>query len=203
MRQNSCAARTENPKLASDMTAHFGAATDGLTIGRGALRQLHESLLRDAADHAVNILQEAGFAAGAGVYQAFRTWLPGETGVAEPQDLEAARLNDVLSAFFQAIGWGSVRVAPLGAAALAIDSGDWAEAEPGTAETPMCFFSSGMFADFLGRLSGETVAVMEVECRSRHDPRCRFLSGAPDTLNVVYDQMTQGRSYVEALGGGT
>src|SRR6266704_1542903 len=150
MRQNSCAARTENPKLASDMTAHFGAATDGLTIGRGALRQLHESLLRDAADHAVNILQEAGFAAGAGVYQAFRTWLPGETGVAEPQDLEAARLNDVL-----------------------------------------------------GRLSGETVAVMEVECRSRHDPRCRFLSGAPDTLNVVYDQMTQGRSYVEALGGGT
>ena len=152
------------------MTAHFGAATDGLTIGRGALRQLHESLLRDAADHAVNILQEAGFAAGAGVYQAFRTWLPGETGVAEPQDLEAARLNDVLSAFFQAIGWGSVRVGPLGAAALAIDSSDWAEAEPGTAETPMCFFSSGMFADFLGRLSGETVAVMEVECRSRHDP---------------------------------
>jgi len=183
------------------MTAHPGSAADGLTIGRGALRQLHHSLLRDAADHAVDILQDAGFAAGEGVYQAFRAWLPRETGVAEPQELDAARLSDVLSAFFQAMGWGSVTVGPLGGAALAIDSSDWAEAEPGTAQWPMCFFSSGMFADFLGRLSGETVAVMEVECRSRQDPRCRFLSAAPDTLNVVYDQITQGRSYVEALGG--
>src|SRR3989475_9415881 len=200
MRRNSCAARTENPKLASDMTAHPGPATDGLTIGRGALRQLHQSLLRDAADHAVTILQDAGFAAGEGVYEAFRTWLPGQTGVAEPQELDAARLNDVLSEFFRTLGWGSVTVGPVGVAALAIDSSDWAEAEPGTAESPMCFFSSGMLAEFLGRLSGEPVAVMEVECRSRNDERCRFLSAAPETLNIVYEQMTQGRTYDEVLG---
>ena len=64
----------------------------------------------------------------------------------------------------------------------------------------MCFFSSGMLADFLGRLSGEPVAVMEVECRSRNDGRCRFLSASPDTLNAVYAQMTEGRNYAEVLG---
>src|SRR6266571_763790 len=138
-------------------------------------------------------------AAGAGVFQAFCVWLPAETGVARPDDLDAGRLNDVLSAFFQATGWGSVSVAPLGNAALVVDSSDWAEAAPGSAQEPMCFFSSGMLADFFGRLSGEPVAVMEVECRSRNDERCRFLSASPDTLNVVYEQMKEGRGYEQAL----
>jgi hypothetical protein len=90
---------------------------------------------------------------------------------------------------------------PLPGGALALDSSDWAEAEPGTAEAPMCFFSAGMLADFLGRLTGETVAVMEVECRSKGDPRCRFLSAMPETLQKVYDAMTQGQTYEEGLTG--
>src|SRR5947209_11069165 len=180
------------------MTATRSAAADGMTIGRGALRQLREGLLRHAPDHAIHILQEAGFAAGEGVYRAFQTWLPEQAGVARPEDLDAAQLNDVLSAFFQAAGWGAVTVAALGPA-LALASRDWAEAEPGTTETPMCFFTSGMLADFLGRLSGETVAVMEVECRSRNDARCRFLSASAETLQHVYDEMTQGKSCEEAL----
>ncbi len=65
----------------------------------------------------------------------------------------------------------------------------------------MCFFSAGMLADFLGRLSDETVSVMEVECRSRGDERCRFLSATPEVLGKVYNDMTAGRSYAEALGG--
>jgi len=178
------------------------AAPEALTVGRTALRQLHESLLRDAPDLTVPILQEVGFAAGAGVFQAFCAWLPAETGVARPDDLDAGRLNDVLSAFFQATGWGSVSVAPLGHAALVVDSSDWAESDPGSAQEPMCFFSSGMLADFFGRLSGEPVAVMEVECRSRNDERCRFLSASPDTLNAVYEEMTRGHNYEEVLGVG-
>src|SRR2546427_3735280 len=77
-RPNSCAAHAPNPKLASHMSAsaHPTAATDGLTIGRGALRQLHHSLLRDAADRAVAILQEAGFAAGEGLDQMLFGWVP-------------------------------------------------------------------------------------------------------------------------------
>ena len=184
------------------MTAPGSApvAADGLTIGRGALHRLHVTLLRDAPDAAVSILQETGFAAGEGVYHAFCAWLPTETGIARPDDLDAGRLNDVLSAFFRATGWGAVSVAPLGNAALVVDSSEWAEADPGSAETPMCFFSSGMLADFLGRLSDEPVAVMEVECRSKNDARCRFLSASPDTLNTVYEQMTLGQSYQQVLG---
>ena len=175
--------------------------TEALIIGRAALRQLHSSLLRDATDHAVNILQDAGFAAGAGVYQAFTAWLPEHAGVTRPEDLDAAQLGDVLAEFFQSSGWGALTMGPGGTAALALDSTTWAEAEPGTAQTPMCFFSSGMLADFLGRLSGEPVAVMEVECRSKNDARCRFLSASPATLNAVYEEMGKGRSYEEALGG--
>jgi len=177
----------------------IAAATEALTIGRAALRQLHDSLLRDAPDAAVSILQEVGFAAGGGVFQAFCGWLPAETGVARPADLDAGRLNDVLSTFFQTTGWGTVSVAPLGNAALVVDSSDWVEAAPGSAQEPMCFFSAGMLAEFFGRLSGEPVAVMEVECRARNDERCRFLSASPDTLNEVYEQMKEGRGYEEAL----
>src|SRR2546426_9158196 len=43
----------------------------------------------------------------------------------------------------------------------------------------------------LGRLSGETVAVMEVECRSRNDPRCRFLSAAPETRSEEHTSELQ------------
>jgi|SRR5689334_21012400 len=180
--------------------AQSGAATDGLTIGRGALLQLHRSLLRDAGEAAIPILQEVGFAAGEGIYQAFAAWLAAARGVARPTELDAGQLDGALSEFFQAIGWGAVRVAPLGTSALVVDSSDWAEAEPGSADTPMCFFSSGMLADFFGRLSGEPVAVMEVECRSKSDQRCRFLSAAPDTLNAVYEEMAKGNDYEAVLG---
>jgi hypothetical protein len=63
----------------------------------------------------------------------------------------------------------------------------------------MCFYSAGMLADFFGRLSGEGVAVMEVECRSRGDSRCRFLTAVPERLQRVYEGITEGRSYQEAL----
>jgi predicted hydrocarbon binding protein len=174
---------------------------DALAIGRAALRQLHQSLLTRAPDHTIAILQEAGYASGDGMYQAFCAWLPGATGIARPDDIDTAQFNSALSDFFAAQGWGTMTVQPIGGAALAVDSDDWAEADPGTAQTPMCFFSAGMLADFLGRISGEPVAAMEVECRSKGDARCRFLSASPETLQQVYEAMTQGKSYEEALSG--
>jgi len=158
----------------------------------GILRQLHASLATHAPDQAVAILQDAGYAAGEGLYHAF-------TAVNNPAHLDADLLGPTLSEFFTSGGWGAVSVTPVGTGALALDSVDWAEAEPGTSQAPMCFFSAGMLADFLGRLSEETVAVMEVECRSKGDARCRFLSATPDVLEKVYNEMTQGRSYEEAL----
>ncbi|HTR20133.1 MAG TPA: V4R domain-containing protein [Gemmatimonadales bacterium] len=172
-----------------------------LSVGRGGLRQLHQSLLQHTPDQAIAVLQEAGYASGQGIYESFCAWLPSHTGVGVPGDLDAAHFPGALSAFLQSSGWGSVTVRPLGGAALALDSADWAEAEPGTAGMPMCFFSSGMLADFLGRVSTEPVAVMEVECRSKGDAQCRFLSASQETLQQVYEAMTQGRTYEDALAG--
>lgn len=147
-----------------------------------------------APEQAIAILQEAGYAAGEGIYASF-------AAANNPADLDADRLAETLSEFFTHGGWGAVTMSPVGTGALALDSSDWAEAEPGSAQAPMCFFSAGMLADFLGRLSDEQVSVMEVECRSRGDARCRFLSATPDVLQRVYEAMTEGRSYEEALSG--
>jgi predicted hydrocarbon binding protein len=158
------------------------------------VRQLHTSLLSRAPDQAIAILQEAGYAAGEGLYRAF-------AAANNPSNLDADLFAETLSEFFTSDGWGALTMSPVGTEALALDSSDWVEAEPGTSQTPMCFFSAGMLADFLGRLSDEPVSVMEVECRSRGDARCRFLSATPDVLQRVYEAMTEGRSYEEALSG--
>jgi len=168
------------------------AVADGLIIGRGALRQLHASLTTRTPDDAIAILQEAGYAAGEGLYRSF-------AAVNDPKDLDAGLLAETLAEFFTSGGWGTVTMSPVGTGALALDSTDWVEAEPGTSETPMCFFSAGMLADFLGRLSDEPVSVMEVECRSSGGARCRFLSATPEVLQRVYEGMTEGRTYEEAL----
>ena len=180
------------------MTATLSAPAGELPVGRATLRQLHASLASRAPDQAVAVLQEAGYAAGEATYRAFAAWLPARAGVERPEDLDADLLGATLSEFFARAGWGTLSTQPVGAT-LALDSPDWAEAEPGTAETPMCFFSTGMLADFLGRLSAQPVAVMEVECRSRGDARCRFLSALPEVLERVYEAMTAGRGYEEAL----
>jgi predicted hydrocarbon binding protein len=157
------------------------------------VRQLHASLAAHAPEQLITILQEAGYAAGGPLFQAF-------VAANNPAELDADLLPETLSEFFRTGGWGTVTITPVGTGALAIDSTDWAEAEPGSSQTPMCFFSAGMLADFLGRVSEETIAVMEVECRSRGDGRCRFLSATPAVLDNVYNEMTAGRTYVEALG---
>jgi predicted hydrocarbon binding protein len=172
-----------------------------LAIGRGTLRQLHASLANHAPEQAVAVLQEAGYAAGEAIYRIFGTWLAERAGVDSPGNLDSDLLTEMLSDFFSSGGWGTVTMSPVGTGALAIDSSDWAEAEPGSAQMPMCFFSAGMLADFLGRISDDTVAVMEVECRSKGDGRCRFLSAPPAVLEKVYNDMTAGRTYAEALGG--
>ena len=160
-------------------------------------RSLHT--LREKAG--AQALQEAGYAAGEATYRAFAAWLPQAAGVTQPADLAAPRLADVLSQFFTALGWGAIRVTAAGEAAMAVDADNWAEANPDAQlQFPSCFFTSGMLADFLGRVADTSLAVMEVECRSRGDARCRWLVGAPETLTALYEQMTQGADYQTVLG---
>jgi hypothetical protein len=84
---------------------------------------------------------------------------------------------------------------------LAFDAEAWAEStsEP-TSLAPSCHLTCGLLADLLGRVAGHVVAVMEVECRSRGDARCRFLAGAPETLGALYERLAAGEPYRRALG---
>ncbi|HUR95051.1 MAG TPA: V4R domain-containing protein [Gemmatimonadales bacterium] len=173
----------------------------GLRLGRKVIHQLRAALERDTGLQAASYLQEAGFAGGEELYAEFAEWLLATRGVERPSDLDAAFLNEVLSEFFTELGWGQLTAQTLGEAVLALDSTEWAEAaDEGRGEFPSCHLTCGLLADFFGRLSDGLVAVMEVECRSRGDARCRFLAGAPETLSTLYDRMAQGTSYTDALG---
>lgn len=181
----------------NDSRAHPG----GLRIGRRVLHQLRSSLERDTGLQASSYLQEAGFAGGEELYAEFAEWLLGTRGVEQPGELDVAFLSEVLAEFFADQGWGALTATPLGQSVLALDAGDWAESVGGgSGEFPSCHVTCGLLADFFGRLSNGLVAVMEVECRSRGDGRCRFLAGAPETLSTLYDRMAQGAGYAEALG---
>ncbi len=156
--------------------------------------------LRDTAG--AQVLQEAGYAAGESVYRSFAAWLPAVAGVDDPGELAATRLAEVLARFFSKLGWGVVTVAQLSDAVVAVDSADWAEAQPGTGlQYPSCAFTSGLLADFMTRLGDAPLAVMEVECRSRGDGRCRWLVGAPESLTALYDHMAKGADSLAILGG--
>ena len=173
----------------------------GPRLGRRVLHQLRASLERDAGPQASTYLQEAGFAGGEELYAEFREWLVPNRGVQDPSQLDADFLSSTLSDFFADQGWGRLEASRLGDSVLALDSAEWAESvETGGTEFPSCHLTCGMLADFFGRLSDGLVAVMEVECRSRGDGRCRFLAGSPETLATLYDRMAQGTGYAEALG---
>ncbi len=156
--------------------------------------------LRDSAG--AQVLQEAGYAAGDDAYRAFAAWLPGVAGVDDPGELSVSRLPDILSRFVTALGWGAVTATQLTDAVVAVDSTDWAEAQPGAGlQYPSCSFTSGLLADFFTRLGDTPLGVMEVECRSRGDARCRWLVGAAESLTALYEHMAQGADYLTVLGG--
>ncbi len=175
----------------------------GIRLGRKVIHQLRASLERDTGAQAAAYLQEAGFAGGEELYGAFTEWLAQRRGVEHPAELDVQFLGEVLGEFFADQGWGRLNASPLGPAVLALDSDGWAEAlDEQQGEFPSCHLSCGLLADFFGRMSRELVAVMEVECRSRGEDRCRFLAGSPETLGILYDRMAQGSGYLEALGVG-
>jgi predicted hydrocarbon binding protein len=175
---------------------------DIVAVGSGALHALRRALARDLGDRAAVCLQEAGFAAGEQVYECFLAWLPEYTSLDDPAELDSSALGEVLSAFFEELGWGRLTVEKLGENAVAITSTDWAEADPeNEATSPSCHIASGLFADFMSRLSGTPVAVMEVECRTLQQPHCRFLVGAPETMDAVYEALAAGSDYEAVLSG--
>jgi hypothetical protein len=169
-------------------------------LGPETLHTLRGSLEKLLGGQAAQPLLEAGFSCGGDIYRAFGEWLEDKTGVADPADIDADALGELLSGFFVELGWGEISVTRLGSAAIAIDSPDWAESShSGGAQYPSCHLTTGLFSAFLEKLAESEVAVMEVECRTRGDNRCRFLAGAPETLQVAFEAMSTGAGYEEAL----
>ncbi len=179
---------------ASLLTSH-----DCLGLSRRALHQLRIILEQDGGIQSASVLQQAGFAAGESVYAAFNEWVQARYRLDSPRDLDVEYFGEALSGFFAEFGWGHLVPDQLSPAVVTLDSPDWAEASPEHRSAhPSCHFSCGMLADFLGRVSNAVVGVMEVECRTRGDEACRFLTGAPETLQLIYDRMSQGLPYLEA-----
>jgi len=173
---------------------------DTVGLGRSGLHALRQALQACLGDQAAERLQEAGHAAGRDVYQCFRRWLKATTGLDDPGAIAASALSGVLSDFFQALGWGPISMNRVGAVGIAMDTAEWAEADPqAQAPYPSCHLTAGLLAGFMGALAQQTVSVMEVECRSAQHLRCRFLLGKPEALEAVYQAMSEGRDYGSLL----
>ncbi|HSC58839.1 MAG TPA: V4R domain-containing protein [Gemmatimonadales bacterium] len=189
--------------MTDDTSRSMLAAHQCVSVGARTLHTLRASLERDLGGNAATYLQEAGFSGGGELYGAFTAWLAGSTGVSEPGALDRAHLPGILTAFFTTMGWGSLDVTQLGDALLSIESVDWAEAEPTAgAMYPTCHVTSGLLSSFMGHLGGGMTAVLEVECRSRGDARCRFLAGAPETMHAMYERLAAGLGVEQAIGQG-
>jgi len=168
-------------------------------LGSPALIHLRRSLERVSGAHAATLLREAGFASGEAMYRALCARVTAHYGLHRPQDLDAHHLALALREFWTATGWGTAGLTTLGPGVMALDAREWAEAAEGREEYPSCHFSSGMLADLFTRLGGIQAAVMEVECRTRGDDRCRFLVSSPALLTALYQRMTRGEGYQAAV----
>ena len=172
-----------------------------LAFTRASLSTLRTALMRDGGPDAAVYLQEAGYAGGDALWQAFRRWLSTRSDIsAEQMDVETFEAR--VSEFFRDAGWGSITIGSLGDVVATLDSEDWGEADPASGmDHPCCHMTTGMFADLFGRVAAAPVAVLEVECRSTGSSRCRFLVGNPQVMEQIYDEMGNGHSYAEAVSG--
>jgi predicted hydrocarbon binding protein len=169
----------------------------GLT--REALVALCASLLRENGSQAAMHLQNAGYAGGATLFDAFSQWLMAR-GYGTPESQPATMFAQRATEFFSELGWGSLELGAFGDTVAIVDSANWAEADASSAlEFPGCYLTTGLFADFFGRLAGNPLAVMEVECRSMGGERCRFLLASAEVMQHVYDAMGNGLAYDAAV----
>jgi predicted hydrocarbon binding protein len=169
-----------------------------VALTRDSLLALRTALFRDVGPDAAALLQEAGYAGGQALYDAFTRWTVSH-GLGSPEELPATEFGRLAGEFFRELGWGAFEIGAMDSVAT-IDAAEWAESDAAyPLDFPGCYYTAGMFADFFGRLAGEPVAVMEVECRSMGGARCRWLVGSGETMQRVYDQMGQGIAYADAV----
>jgi predicted hydrocarbon binding protein len=178
----------------------FSLSSSALSaIPRASLRTLRASLVRDLGGGFATVLQEAGYAGGDAVFTAMKDWCAAN-GLGSPDSLAYSQFQAAAARFFADTGWGHVTMEPIGDTAVALDSTDWAEADPDAAMPyPSCYYSAGMLADLFGHVAQGQLGCLEVECRSMGAPRCRFLLANPEIIAHVYQAISAGKSYTDAL----
>jgi hypothetical protein len=160
------------------------------------------------ADAAAHALQSAGYAAGDAFFRALSR-LAGGTGDAESDRAALGALPPPvfwrrLAELFATRGWGHLVQSDMHPGIATLESMDWVESDPNVAAArPSCFFSTGLLANLLGNASGQEVAVLEVECRSRGDRQCRFLFGSPAALDELYKHLAAGVDVQQSLAAVT
>lgn len=172
---------------------------DGFTIAPASLHRLRRALDAAGPATAARTLHEAGFATGEALGARWRNRLAEQTGLDEAGQLDTRWFGPLLDDMCVDLGWGSLTVSELGDQAVLLETGDWAEASPETAETPACHFTAGALAAFLTGLAAAPIAVLEVECRSSGNEACRFLAGSQEMLAVAWDLMVAGGDWREAF----
>ena len=147
-------------------------------------------------DAAGRALRAAGFAAGDALHAALTATTEGKALDAVNAELFWKRLVQL----FSNRGWGNFSLTQLHPGVGALDAGNWVEAvaESG-AQRPSCHFTTGLLANLLGNAAGSEVAVLELECRSRGDARCRFAFGAPEIMGAVYQYILDGADAEQSI----
>ncbi len=112
------------------MDTHLLPRNHCVGLSSRAFHVLRSSLERDNGLQTAAYLQEAGFASGEDLYNAFLSRVRDAYELDSPGELDSVFLSEALSAHFGEFGWGSLKTTSLSAAVLALDSDDWAEAVP-------------------------------------------------------------------------
>lgn len=169
-----------------------------LALPVASLMALRHALANEVgADAAARALRGAGHAAGDALLLPLRERASEDEALG---DISETAFWRRLTELFATRGWGHLEHHHLHEGVGMLESPDWVEADPAfAAGRPSCFFTTGLLANILGGAAGAEVAVLEAECRSRGDLRCRFVFGAPDTLNAVHAAARGGAALESAL----
>jgi predicted hydrocarbon binding protein len=173
-------------------------STPMLRLPAGTLAMLRLALSEGSSPaDAAERLRRIGYESGEAFRQALQA--RGEDGAEDLGEVSMDEFWARLGRFFGELGWGRLEFEQIHPGVAALESFDWAEAEGQASGAPSCHYSTGVLADLLGRVAGDDLAVLEVECRSAGADRCRFLLGGQEALERVYLSVRDGASVMEAL----
>jgi predicted hydrocarbon binding protein len=163
-----------------------------LGIGSATLRAMRDAILEQ--EDAAETLRNAGYASGSDAYSSMQSWAREEEG----RDASYAPTEEflqVMSNYFETLGWGRFAVSRLKEAAAIVDVDNcWEARNPGGLNLG-CHITTGLLVGFFENVAGFPVAAMEVECAARGASCCRFLIGNIELLDYLHEGIQRGDGY--------